>query len=124
MDAAPLARLSTIILASLFVSTNCLAEILAFKCAFGGQQIYFTRYSDGTSARVGTQVGVGDKAVVSEHKSGALIFLETNMDGIPVTLTTIEPTMKAVHSRQLLLPDGRVLAPSQQTGSCEKVELR
>jgi len=114
----------TIQLGAACASTPCLAEIHALKCIFDNQPIYFTRYSDGTPARVGTSVGVGDKAIAIIDRSGALVFIETNLDGTPITFTTIEPSLKAVHSRHLLQLNGTVLAPSHQTGRCEPVAIR
>ncbi len=105
-------------------STNCLADIHVLRCMFENQWIFFTRYTDGTPARVGTGIGVGDKALTFRDRSGALIFIETNMDGTPITFTTIEPSLKAFHSRHLLQIDGKVLAPSHWSGQCEPVAIR
>src|SRR5262245_60891417 len=105
-------------------STPCLADIHAFRCIFDGQAIYFTQYSDGTPARVGTAVGIGDQVLTFRDKSGAFVFIEKNIDGTPVTLTTIDPSLRGTHSRHSLGFDGKVVAPSQAAGQCVRVQIR
>jgi hypothetical protein len=108
----------------IFMPSTCLADIHVLQCKFGAMQVYFTRYTDGTPSRIGTAIGVGNKALTFRDRFGALIFIETNTAGTPDTFTTIEPSLKAVHSRHLLTPDGRVLVPSQTLGRCEPVAIR
>lgn len=107
-------------------STTCLAEIHVLRCMFDkmNQWVYFTRYSDGTPTRVGIGIGVGDKALTFHDRTGALIFIETNVDGTPISFTTIEPTLRAFHSRHTVQLDGTVLAPSHSSGRCEPVAIR
>ena len=108
----------------ILMPSTCLADIHVLRCKFGDLQVYFTRYTDGTPSRIGTAIGVGDKALTFQDRFGALIFIETNTDGTPVTFTTIETNLNAVHSRHLLRHDGRVLEPSQRSGRCEPVAIR
>jgi hypothetical protein len=124
MKLVRLALAGTVQLAGVCVSANCLAEIHVFRCLFDNQLIYFTRYTDGTPARVGTGIGVGDKAIAFEDRSGALVFIETNIDGTPITFTSIEPSLKAVNSRHILQSNGTVLAPSHRSGGCEPLSFK
>jgi hypothetical protein len=108
-----------------YASTSCLADIHVLKCSFDDDEwMYFTRYTDGTPARIGKAIGVGDKALAFQDRFGALVFIETNADGTPITFTTIERTLKAIHSSHLLQVDGTLLAPSQVSGQCEPVAVR
>ena len=110
---------------ALLASTSCQAEILALKCSFSNlEPVYFTRYTGGAPARIGIGPGIGSKAAFFEDRFGAQIFVETNIDGSPITFTTIQRDMKAFHSRHVLLPDGTVLAPSQGAGQCDPVDIR
>ncbi len=104
------------------LSGNCKAEIIILKCEIAGVSgpIYFTRYSDGSPSRIGVKPGLGDKGLFFLDRTGAQIFVETNTDGAPITLTTIQPDMRAIHARQVLNSDGTVLSPSQETGRCER----
>ncbi len=107
------------------VGASCLL-LAALKCNFPGfdEPTYFTQYTDGTPARIGTGIGVGDKALTFQDRFGAIVFIETNMDGTPISLTTIEPTLRAIHSSHSITFDGRVPAPSQVSGRCEPVVIR
>jgi hypothetical protein len=123
----PLHRVSVtvgafIVLASTNVSS---AAIVAFECKFRGssEPTIFTWYDDGTPARVGTATGIGNKALVFRDKFGAWIFVEVNMDGSPITLSTIQDNLEVIHSRHLLEMDGTVLAPLQIKGRCIKLPL-
>ena len=70
-----------------YASTSCLADIHVLKCSFDDDEwMYFTRYTDGTPARIGKAIGVGDKALAFQDRFGALVFIETNADGTPLHL--------------------------------------
>jgi hypothetical protein len=99
------------------------AAIVAFECKIPGFSgpIFFTWYSDGSPARVGTATGVGDKALAFQDRFGAWIFVEVNMDGSPISLSTIQTNLEVIHSRHILQSNGAVLAPSQSKGHCQRV---
>lgn len=100
------------------------AEIVVLQCKFESLNFFVTRYSDGSPARIGTTPGLGDRAqAISDHRTGAWVFVEVNTDGIPITLTTVAPDFAAVHSRHTIGPFGEVLAPSQERGKCERVPI-
>lgn len=100
------------------------AKIIAFQCSLPNMNpLVFTLYSDGTPARVGTATGVGSKASATRDKFGALVFVEMNNDGTPVSFSTIQKNMEIIHSRHLLLLDGSILSPSQNKGRCSKIPL-
>jgi hypothetical protein len=101
------------------------AAIIAFECNIPsvGGPIIFTWYSDGTPARVGAATGVGDKAFAFQDRFGAWIFVEVNIDGSPISLSTIQSDLVVVHSRHILQVDGTVLSPSQSKGRCNKLQL-
>lgn len=95
------------------------ATILIYTCNFEGMSpIVITIYDDGTPARVGVASGVGDKAAVHfDRYSGAVVIVESNIPGIPITMTTINRDGRAVHSRHVINADGW-FAPSQTRGTC------
>jgi hypothetical protein len=109
----------------LFASTVVSAEISVLRCQFDGSfSVFITTYSDGTPARIGTGPGIGDRAhAIHDRRTGARVFVEVNTDDIPTTLTTVQPDLKAIHSRHLIGPYGEVAVPSQQRGKCERITL-
>ena len=114
-------RCSAVLLTLLCAST-AQAEITVLRCAFGDFKLFITRYDDGTPARIGTAPGIGDRAqAILDRRTGTWVFVEVNTDAIPVTLTTIQPDMRAIHSRHTIGPLGEVGAPSQQVGKCERI---
>jgi hypothetical protein len=118
--------LAAIILGTLVASSACLADIIILKCdfrGFGGRPIYFTRYSDGSPSRIGISPGIGDRALFFSDRSGAQIFVEINIDGSPITFTTIQPNMRAIHARQVLTLDGTVLSPRRKPDAA-RVQMR
>jgi hypothetical protein len=51
-----------------------LAEISALSCEFDDFKFFITIYSDGTPARLGTGVGIGDRArIFPDRRTGALV---------------------------------------------------
>jgi hypothetical protein len=113
------------LLVATFLPLAADAKITAQQCSFENlKELYFTFYSDGTPTRVGTSVGIGNRATaIVDGISGAVVVIEVNTDKIPITLTTISPDMSAVHSRQLLSTDGSIGAPSQGRGKCVPVPI-
>ena len=101
------------------------AEIIAFECNLPSitGRIFFTWYSDGTPARVGNAPGIGDKALAFQDRFGAWIFVELNMDGSPISLSTIQRNMEVVHSRHVLQIDGNIVLPTQSKGTCKTRSL-
>jgi hypothetical protein len=100
------------------------AEIVVLRCGFAEMErpIFITKSDDETPSRVGIAPGVGDRAYVSiDPRSGAWTAVEINPNNLPITFTTIQPDLEAVHSRHVLWPDGTVPSPSQQRGRCERV---
>jgi hypothetical protein len=106
-------------------STPAQSKILALQCSFSNLgQTFITIYDDGTPARIGVKTGVGNKAkVMIDELSKSIALIEMNVDGFPITLTTINPKMEAVHSRQIIDRVGEIAAPSQGTGKCQKIDL-
>lgn len=114
-----------VIAAGIFIVGECRADITILRCSFPGMEaVFFTRYSDDTPARVGVKPGIGNRAHYFEDRFGAQVFVEVNTDGTPVTMTTIERSLGAVHSRQYITPDGSVLAPLQMKGKCQLEKVR
>ena len=69
-------------------------------------------------------MGVGNKAIAFLHtKTGAVVVIELNTDGVPVTMTSILKDLQAIHSRQLIDILGKLVAPSQTPGMCVRVDL-
>ena len=97
------------------------ADIAVLRCDFPNlNALFFTMYSDSTPARIGSGPGVGDRGLVfRDRRTKAMVIIEENGDGIPITFTTIGPDLGAVHSRALIGLDGTVVAPSQEIGRCE-----
>jgi hypothetical protein len=96
------------------------ATIIIYTCTIEGMRgpLVITIYDDGTPARIGVASGVGDMATIHvDRRSGVIVAVETNIDGIPITMTTINRDGKAIHSRQLIDRDGW-FAPSQSSGTC------
>jgi hypothetical protein len=57
-------------------SAAALAEVSVLRCEFnGGFSAFFTHYSDGTPARIGTAPGVGDRAHAIHDRAPILGFL-------------------------------------------------
>jgi hypothetical protein len=100
------------------------AKITALRREFNNLNFFITIYDDGSPARLGTSIGIGDRArAYSDTRTGALVVVEVNTDGIPTTITTIQPDRKAFHSRHLIGPFGEVMAPEQRIGQCNQVAL-
>ena len=119
------ARMAIFLLITTFLPATAEAKITAQRCSFETlKDVYFTFYSDGAPTRVGTSIGIGNRATTIVDKlSGAVVIIEVNTDNIPVTLTTISPDMNAIHSRHLLAWDGSTIAPSQGRGNCMPVPV-
>lgn len=106
----------------LLCSSPAAATIMMYSCTIEGMRgpLIITIYDDGTPARIGTALGIGDKAdVYFDRLSGAVVVVEKNGGGLPITLTTINRDGRVVHSRQVINNDGW-FAPSQSTGACTK----
>ncbi|NQV80918.1 MAG: hypothetical protein HQ495_10220 [Alphaproteobacteria bacterium] len=104
------------------------AKIFGFLCdeenVLFRDQLYITVYDDGTPARIGTQWGIGNKALVyADPLNDAWVVVELNTDGLPDTLTTIMPDGRAIHSRHTIDVFGLVLVPSQTEISCRRVDF-
>jgi hypothetical protein len=109
----------------LCLPSNASAEIKALRCEFDDFKFFITIYSDGSPARLGTSVGIGDRArAFPDTRTGALVVVEVNTDGIPTTFTTIQPDLAAIHSRHLIGPFGEVAAPWQRSGRCSWTPLQ
>jgi hypothetical protein len=102
-----------------------LAKITAAHCSFTTLgSLYFTFYDDGTPTRVGTSVGIGDRAWHTVDKlSGSIVVIEMNTDNFPITMTTITPDMNAIHSRQIITTSGKIFSPTQGLGTCKWMPL-
>ena len=99
-------------------------EIVVLRCQFADVGLFITIYDDGAPARIGTGPGVGSRAtVMRDPRNGAWIVVEMNLDNLPITLTTIQPEMQAVHSRHVIELDGTVRVPSQMRGTCKRTPL-
>jgi hypothetical protein len=105
-------------------ATAVQAKIEVTRCSFDSLTIFITRYDDGTPPRAGKAPGVGNRAhIIPDARTGAVVVVEVNTDNIPDTFTTIQPDLFAVHSRHLLDLSGSLVAPTQQSGWCERVPL-
>ena len=94
----------------------------ALKCVFAGiGELFFTMPTHGNVGRVGAQVGEGHRSHYVKDWTGTTVFVELNNDGTPITLTSIESSLRAVHSRHNISYDGTILTPSQRFGRCEYV---
>jgi len=107
---------------------QAVAAISVLACQFTGvgrDPMYVTIYDDGSPARIGGGVGVGSRALIYfDGLTGATVVVELNLDGIPITLTTVNRGGDAVHSRHVLsVPEG-VRVPSQTLGQCEQSATR
>jgi hypothetical protein len=101
-----------------------LAEIIVLKCDFADMPIYFTIYDDGTPVRVGVGPGVGGRAQLFRNpRNRTIVIVEQNLDGIPVTFTTITGSLEAVHSRALIDITGEIVSPSQSAGQCKNMPV-
>ena len=102
-----------------------LAQAEVLRCGFPdlfSWTFFITSYEDGRSARLGVAPDAGDRATVtSDRRTGARVVVEVNVDGVPITMTTIQPDLSAVYSRHVLGLAGEVSVPSQQRGRCERV---
>jgi hypothetical protein len=116
----------TIIAVCLGLVSPALGKITVLKCSFATiKDLYYTMYSDGAPTRVGTGIGIGNKSVVvRDNMSDALVIIENNTTGIPITITTVSPDLTAVHSRHLIDLGGKLSAPSQGKGTCKYVPVR
>ena len=101
------------------------ATIIILKCDFSNlPALFFTIYDDGTSVRVGTGPGVGNRALLfRDPRNKTIVVIEQNTDGVPYTFTTIAGDLTAVHSRASIGLDGSIVAPSQGVGQCRQVPL-
>jgi hypothetical protein len=110
--------------ALLTTSVVARAEIVVLECDFATLNMFITIYDDGTPARIGTKPGVGNRASVNrDPRNGAWIAVEVNIDNVPITFTTVQPNMQALHSRHVLGLRGEVVAPSHTGGKCKRVAL-
>jgi len=86
-----------LLMVSLIFSAPAHAEILGFRC----DGFYITIYDDGTPARIGIDWGIGSKALVyDDPRNNSWVVVELNGVGLPITLTTIMPDGRAIHSSQ------------------------
>jgi len=117
--------IAAIVLAMIAASPfSASAEIKALRCRFDGLEFFITMYDDGSPTRLGTSVGVGDRArVYPDRRTGALVIVEENADSTPITMTTIQPDHAAVHSRHVIGLAGDVVAPQQLQGRCSPSPL-
>lgn len=103
-------------------------ETAIIKCSFkgytrAGEFIFLTRYSDGTSPRIGVLPGIGNKALYFKDRKEEM-FIELAGYGSPIKMYTIYDSGKAYLSYHPLTPmeDNRPPPePSQVLGKCSKV---
>lgn len=117
-------KLRAVIVAALTIAPTCsLADVLKCKITDYQGDVFITtpphtNSSDGEYARIGISPGIGDKAYVVNDRMGATVFVELNGDGTPVGLLTVQKDLRVIKSSQSIDPFGRVLAPSQNAGTC------
>lgn len=105
--------------ANVAVAANA-AEPL-FHCSITGfrEPVFISIEPGGTTARIGTAIGIGGRATATRDRFGAWVFVESNSEGSPITLTTIQKDLTVAHSRHVLDIDGTILVPSQYVGTCK-----
>jgi len=102
------------------------AETVVLRCGFAEMErpIFITKSDEEMPSRIGMAPGIGDRAYIGiDPRNGAWTAVEVNADNLPITFTTIQPDLQAIHSRHVLWPDGTVVSPSQQRGRCERIAL-
>ena len=127
------ADFAKIFLVALLTEAGALAPALAgvreadvLHCTFKDGFQFFIATAGDNSARIGVQPGIGDKGVTIDDpaNNGARVVIEFNAVQLPVTMTSIQGDGVAVHSRQSIGIDGKLIAPSQQTGRCDSWSAR
>jgi hypothetical protein len=129
MTPANLTKIIAALLAGAGTSAPALAgqhEADVLHCTFKDGFQFFIATAGDNSARIGVQPGIGDKGVTvyDPANNRARVVIEFNGVDMPVTMTSIQGDGVAVHSRQSIGIDGKLIAPSQQTGQCDPWSAR